>query len=100
MEITGTIKVIGDVQVKGEYKKREVVILTDEKYPQTVLVTFAQKNVDKTQNNKVGDKVTVAINLKGRAWKTPTGVMKYFNTLDAWSISSLVQEKEEDDLPF
>ena len=104
MEITGKIKSIGQVQTYGNFQKREVVILTEDKYPQTLLVEFTQKNVDKTQNNKVGDLVTVAINLRGKEWTNQKGETRYFNSIEAWSISSLVQEnasvEKEDDLPF
>jgi len=99
MEITGNIKSIGQVQTYGNFQKREVVIVTEDKYPQTLLVEFTQKNVDKTQNNKVGDLVTIAINLRGKEWTNPKGETRYFNSIEAWSISSLVKEKE-DDLPF
>ena len=104
MEITGNIKSIGQVQTYGNFQKREVVIVTEDKYPQTLLVEFTQKNVDKTQNNKVGDLVTVAINLRGKEWTNQKGETRYFNSIEAWSISSLVQEnasvEKEDDLPF
>ena len=62
------------------------------------MVEFTQKNVDKTQNNKVGDRVTVGINLRGKEWTNPKGETRYFNSIDGWSISSL--EQTEDDLPF
>ena len=34
----------------------------------------------------VEDQVEVSFNLRGREWTSPDGVVKYFNTLDAWRI--------------
>jgi hypothetical protein len=100
MEITGKIKSIGQVQTYGNFQKREVVLVTEEKYPQTLMVEFTQKNVDKTQNNKVGDRVTVGINLRGKEWTNPKGETRYFNSIDAWSIASSEAAQVEEDLPF
>ncbi|HAG48564.1 MAG TPA: hypothetical protein DCL07_01255, partial [Cryomorphaceae bacterium] len=39
MEITGTVKKIMDVQqVSPAFRKRELVVQTDEQYPQPILV--------------------------------------------------------------
>ena len=100
MEITGKIKSIGQVQTYNNFQKREVVIVTEDKYPQTIMVEFTQKNVDKTQNNKVGDRVTVGINLRGKEWTNPKGETRYFNSIDAWSIASSETAQVEEDLPF
>ena len=54
--------------------------------------------MDKTQNNKVGDKVTVGINLRGKEWTNPKGETKYFNSIDAWSIATI--SSTDEDLPF
>ena len=43
MEITGKIKSIGQVQTYGNFQKREVVLVTEDKYPQTLMVEFTQK---------------------------------------------------------
>jgi hypothetical protein len=100
MEITGKIKSIGQVQTYGNFQKREVVLVTEDKYPQTIMVEFTQKNVDKTQNNKIGDRVTVGINLRGKEWTNPKGETKYFNSIDAWSIAKSGSVETEEDLPF
>ena len=38
-----------------------------------------------------GDQVEVSFNLRGREWTSPDGVVKYFNTLDAWRIEKMGQ---------
>ena len=100
MEITGKIKSIGQVQTYNNFQKREVVLVTEDKYPQTIMVEFTQKNVDKTQNNKIGDRVTVGFNLRGKEWTNPKGETRYFNSIDAWSIASSETAQVEEDLPF
>lgn len=100
MEITGKIKSIGQVQTYNNFQKREVVLVTEGDYPQTIMVEFTQKNVDKTQNNKVGDRVTVGINLRGKEWTNPKGETRYFNSINAWSIASSETAQVEEDLPF
>ena len=39
----------------------------------------------------VEDQVEVSFNLRGREWTSPDGVVKYFNTLDAWRIEKMGQ---------
>lgn len=91
MEITGTIKLIGDTQSYGTngFRKREMVITTDEQYPQHILVEFHQDKCDIVNNYQVGNSVKVAINLRGREWVTPQGETKYFNSIQAWRIENL-----------
>ena len=63
------------------------VVTTSEEYPQTLQL---QANKEKAENlikyNKVGDKVDCSINLRGREWTNPEGVVKVFNTIEAWKI--------------
>ena len=80
MEIQGSIKVIGDVQeISATFKKRELVVTTEEQYPQTISVEFVQDKTDLLNNYKVGQNVKVNINLRGRQWENPqTKEIKYF----------------------
>jgi hypothetical protein len=87
MEITGKIKVIGkDQHVTDKFTKRELVVTTDENYPQHILVEFHQDKVDLLDKFQVGQNVTVGINIKGREWLSPQGETKYFNTITGWKI--------------
>ena|SRR5690554_4732732 len=89
MEITGTIKVIGETQTFGSngFRKREVVIETNEQYPQTILIEFVQDRCDVLNSYKVGQNVKIGINLRGRSWVNPEGETKYFNSIQGWRIS-------------
>ena len=88
MEITGKIRIINfEQQVSATYKKRELVITTNESYPQHILIEFAQDKCSILDNYNVGDDVKVAINLRGREWVNPSGETKYFNQIQGWSIN-------------
>lgn len=89
MEITGTIKQILPTQnVSSTFRKREVIVSTDENYPQVLSIEFVQDKVDLVERAKEGDKVTVSINLRGREWTNPQGEVKYFMSIQGWRIQA------------
>jgi len=107
-EITGVIKLIRDTQViSDKFKKREFVITTDGDYPQPVQLELTQDNVSKIDSYKVGDKISVAYNIRGNEW-TKDDVTRYFNSLQAWKIDKVSGtvannaqvEDDNQDLPF
>ncbi len=125
MEVTGRIKVINpEQQVSATFRKREVVVTTEEQYPQHIMIEFTQDKIDQLNNFKPGDQVRVQINLRGREWVSPQGETRYFNSIQGWRIEKLMQdmpgqmqqppipatttfppaqqfnEEEHDDLPF
>jgi hypothetical protein len=121
MEVIGKVKLIGEVQTFGAngFKKREVVVTTDEQYPQMIMVEFTQDKTDLLDNYKIGQDVKISINLRGREWINPQGEAKYFNAIQGWRIEGLSQggapaktpppnmtpaddfnSEEPDDLPF
>lgn len=124
MEIQGTIKLIDETKTFGSngFRKRELVLTTEEQYPQHLLIEFIQDKTELLNNFGVGQKVKISINLRGREWTNPQGDIKYFNSIQGWRIESLQQddspgipptppmeafepaddlnEEEYDDLPF
>ena len=86
MEIKGTVLLIKDEQViSDKFKKREIVLTTDEDsdYPQSVLFQTTQDKCDMLDNYKVGDKVEVSVNIRGKKWEPKDGgETKYFVTLE------------------
>lgn len=118
MEVVGKIKVIGtENQVSATFKKRELVVVTDEQYPQSILIEFAQDKCDILNKYSIGQDVVVGINLRGREWTNPQGEVKYFNQIQGWNIkeaalqiAEVVNEQKfetvtvlnnaPDDLPF
>jgi len=91
MEVSGKIKVLGETQTFGSngFRKREVVVTTDEQYPQMIMVEFIQDKCDLLNNFNIGDDVKININLRGREWINPEGVAKYFNSIQGWRIEKL-----------
>lgn len=101
MEVIGKIKLISDVQTFGSngFRKREVVVVTDEQYPQMINIEFHQDKTDLLNNYNVGQDVKVSINLRGREWINPQGEAKYFNSIVGWRIENLGQGMQQDNLP-
>jgi len=100
MELQGKIKMIGETQTFGSngFRKREMVITTEEQYPQHILVEFVQDKTDILNNYKVGQAVKVSINIRGREWVNPQGETKYFNSIQGWRIENL-QEDTSGEIP-
>lgn len=93
MELQGTIKKISEVQTFASgFQKREMVLLTEEQYPQPINIEFLQDKSDLVNPYKEGEKVKVSINIRGREWTSPQGEVKYFNSIVGWRV-----EKLEDD---
>ncbi len=92
MELTGKIKLISPVQdVTASFKKRELVITTDEQYPQDIMIEFTQMRCDDLNAFNLGEQVKVSINIRGREWINPQGEAKYFNSIQGWRIERLQQ---------
>ena len=93
MEIQGKIKFIGETQSIGSngFRKRELVVTTEEQYPQHLMVEFVQDKTELLNNYQVGQQVKVGINLRGREWINPQGESKYFNSIQGWRIENLQQ---------
>jgi hypothetical protein len=88
MEIQGRIKTIFATETVGEngFQKRDLVITTEEQYPNDILIQFTQQRCDLLNNLKVGQNVRVHFNLRGREWTNQQGEVKYFNTIEGWKI--------------
>ncbi len=126
MEVQGKIKKIDETKTYGSngFRKREMVVTTQEQYPQHLLIEFIQDKCDLLNNFQVGQEVKVSVNLRGREWVSPQGETKYFNSINGWRIENLetsnpsgptntppppqdnfepttdFNEEENDDLPF
>ena len=125
MELQGKIKLIDETKTYGNngFRKRELVITTEEQYPQVIMIEFVQDKTDLLNNYKVGQDVKVSINVRGREWVNPQGETKYFNSIQGWRVENVSQaagtgemppmppaeafepandfnEEEHDDLPF
>ena len=124
MEVSGKIKKIDETKTYGTggFRKRELVVTTDEQYPQMLSIEFTQDKCELLDNYNVGEDVKVNINLRGREWINPEGEAKYFNSIQGWRIEKLesgapneippieavdafepadkITDEDPDDLPF
>jgi hypothetical protein len=61
MEVTGKIKVVNpEQQISAAFKKRELVVTTEEQYPQHIMIEFTQDKCDLLNNYSVGETVKLA----------------------------------------
>lgn len=114
MNITGKIIVLNNTQIVGSagtFKKRTVVVETNEKYPQKLSIDFVQDGCSMLDKYKVGENVEIAINHRGNEYNG-----KYYVSLQGWKVdysgehaAAIQGEKHkaetfvadgDDDLPF
>ena len=122
MNISGKIIEIFDTQkVTETFQKREFVVeyVENPSYPEYIKFELIQDRCTLLDPFNKGDEISVEFNLKGRKWEDKNGVVKYFNTLQAWRLEEkksestqgqppavseepewLAKGEEEDDLPF
>lgn len=90
MEIVGKVKKINELQTFGSgFQKRELIITTNEQYPQHVSVEFVQDKISLLDALKIGDEIKISINIRGREWINPEGEAKYFNSIVGWRIEKM-----------
>ena len=100
MNISGKVKLINETKEYGSngFRKREIVLTTQEQYPQNILVEFIQDRTNLLDAFNVGDLVKIDINLRGREWTNDKGEIKYFNSIQGWRIKK-VEDDFESQLP-
>ena len=66
MNISGKVKLINETKEYGSngFRKREIVLTTQEQYPQNILVEFIQDRTNLLDEFNVGDLVKIDINEK------------------------------------
>ena len=106
MEVTGKIKLITETETIGDngFRKRDIVVTTDEQYPQHLSIQFVQDKCDLLNAYKAGQDVKIGINLRGREWVSKEGEVKYFNSIQGWNINRVntphIPNSESFDAPF
>lgn len=83
MEIKGKIFIIGETETVGQkdFKKRLVVIETDEQYSQKIPIDFVQDKTNLLDAFQNGQSVTVGVNVRGSEYNG-----KYYVNFQGWSI--------------
>jgi len=115
-EVIGSIIHIGNTELVGSagtFKKRLLVVKTNEQYAQEVPIDFVQDKCEVLDKYALGDNVKVAINIRGNKYND-----KWYCSLNGWRIDkestesvintqvetftapSEVLQQAENDLPF
>lgn len=90
MQLQGKLKFIGDVKEFGSngFTKRDIVIQTEEQYPQDLLLELHKDKCGLVDGIDVGTSILCSINIRGREWTSPQGEVRYFNTIVCWRIET------------
>ena len=99
MQITGTIKLIQNIElVSVKYQRRKFVLTYNERQlsydekelfktqTQHILFHLTQSRVDLLDFFSVGDKVNIEFSIKGRQYKTKEGTTFFFNVLEVQKV--------------
>jgi hypothetical protein len=85
MEISGKVLQVNEPKTgqssRGEWKKQEVIIETEEQYPRTVCLLNWNDKVD-ISNIKPGEKITASVNVESREFKG-----NWFTDIKLWKIT-------------
>ena len=94
MELTGKVKVIFDKQTfSSGFEKREIVVTTQEQYPQDIKFEVYKEKCSMLDNFQVNDEVTVHFNLRGNEYNG-----KYFVNLNAWKIDKATANTSQENV--
>ena len=92
MQVQGTIHVTNEAQqVTERFRKREFVLELEgaSRYPQYVMFQLTGDRCEALDGFEKGQEVKVEFSLRGREWTSPKGEVRYFNSLEVWSIDSV-----------
>jgi hypothetical protein len=92
MQVQGKIHTTFEAQqITERFRKREFVLELDgsSRYPQTVLFQLTGDRCGELDSFAEGQEVQVEFSLRGREWKSPKGEIRYFNSLEVWSIEQI-----------
>ncbi len=89
MQIIGKVHLIGQTETVGNngFTKRQIVIETSEQYPQKVAIDFVKDKCSILDSYKVGQEVTVDVNVRGSEYNG-----KFYVNLQGWKINALSQQ--------
>lgn len=97
MEILGKIKELGETMTVGStgtFRKRTVVISTNEQYVQHIPIDFVQDKCDILNSYKEEEEVKISVNVRGNEYNG-----KYYVSLNGWRIERLSAEALKVEMP-
>ncbi len=86
-------------QVTERFRKQGFVVELEpnSNYPQYVSFELTGDRCGQIDGYQVGDEISVEFTLRGREWTSPSGDVKYFNSLNVWSIEGKKSQAPADD---
>lgn len=84
MEVKGKVHLIGQKMEVGNngFTKRQIVITTEEQYPQYIPIDFVKDKCELLDKFAVGQIVEIGVNLRGSEYQG-----KYYVNLQGWKIT-------------
>lgn len=84
-------KVIGTSELfeKDNFKKRELYVKTNDRFPQELAIEFTNEKESLLDYVMEGEEVEVFVNIRGRSWLNREGKIKYFISLQAWKLEKV-----------
>tara|TARA_R110000782_G_scaffold75662_2_gene150985 strand:+ start:44 stop:337 length:294 start_codon:yes stop_codon:yes gene_type:complete len=92
-EVIGKVILIGQTEMvgtAGTFKKRLIVVETNEQYPQKIPVDFVQDKCAILDKYAVGQTVKISVNLRANQYND-----KYYVSLNGWKIEAQIEPKED-----
>jgi hypothetical protein len=91
MKLVGNLKIKKDtIQVSEAFSKREFVLtVVDGAFSNDILIQLTKDKVTLINDINIGDLLEVEVNLKGKEWTSPSGEVKYFNSIECWKITKI-----------
>jgi len=82
MKIVGEIKRLKEINFNNlELKKIEMILTTDETYPQDLLIIFREDKCKLLKKFKIKDKVILSVLLKGIKWYNSVEEIEFSNEI-------------------
>lgn len=78
-----------NVGANQDFKIRDLILTTEEQYPQTLSIQFVQAKCDDLDKFAPGQKVKIDITLRGKE-TVKDGKVSVFNTIQGWRIAEVV----------
>ena len=92
MQAQGKIHATFDAeQITERFRKREFVLELEgeSRYPQYVMFQLTGDRCEALDGFAKGQDVKVEFSLRGREWTSPKGEVRYFSSLETWSIDQV-----------
>lgn len=98
MDITGkfadALPMQSGTSTRGEWKKQEFIIETEEQFPKKVCISVWGDKVQDIAGLRKGESITVSINIESREYNG-----RWYTDVRAWRIQRAVQGQQAQDMP-